>query len=136
MRQVMDADIEEIIDTTNRSWAMGYLLAGKEATLKRLTTIEPPKKNPADYDLVMIWTPVRAFTMASAIRTYITDFWKSFPAKIAFFCTQAGSGHERTFRHMEDLSQKKPAAVADFLTKEIVSDTYKEKMESFLKAIV
>ncbi len=132
LHHAMDSDIEELVDTKDRSGTIWYLLAGKEATLKKLTTIKTPKFDPADYDILLIWTPVRAFTMASAVRTYITDHHKNFPKKIAFFCTQSWSGHERTFRHMAELSQKKPAATADFLTKDIVHHDFQKRMWSSL----
>ena len=54
LHDVIDSDIEELIDIKDRSGAIGYLLAGKEATLKKLTTIKEPKLNPANYDILLI----------------------------------------------------------------------------------
>ncbi len=135
MHNIVDFDVEELVDTKKRSGAIWYLLAGKEATLQKCTKIAPIKYNPAEYDRIIIWTPVWAFTMASAVRTYIVDNQKYFPPTIAFFCTEWWSGHERTFRHMAQLSQKTPVIVQEFLSKEVVSGTYQEKIATFTKTI-
>jgi len=52
----LGCDIEEIIDTKSRRGLLGFLRSGLEATLKRLTTIEEIKNDPASYDVVIIGT--------------------------------------------------------------------------------
>ena len=59
----LGAEIEEIVDTKDRSGAGGWLKAGADASLKRLTAIQPMTKDPAGYDLVVIGTPVWGWTM-------------------------------------------------------------------------
>jgi len=54
--------------------------------------------------------------MAPAIRTYITKN-KDKLKEVAFFCTQGGSGAERTFSDMEDLCQKKGRAALELMAK-------------------
>lgn len=87
--QELGADIERITDRTDRAGFRGYMLSGKEASTKVLVDIDLPRKDPADYDLVVIGTPVWAFTMCSPIRTYLTRYGPRM-AKAAFFCTAGG----------------------------------------------
>ena len=72
------------------------------------------KKDPKKYDLIIIGTPVWAWTTTPAIRTYLTQ---NKPKKVAFFCTSGGS-KGKVFEDMEELS-KKPLATLDLVDKKI-----------------
>jgi flavodoxin len=98
--QKIDADIEEIIDKKSRKGVLGFLSGGKDAVTKAATSIEEPKKNPDDYDIVVIGTPVWAGTMAPAIRTYL-NIRKI--KKSAFFYTSGSGKGSRVFADMLDL---------------------------------
>ena len=56
------ADIEEIVDLKSRAGTMGWLSAGRDATINRQTKIAETKRNPADYDLVVVGSPVWAWS--------------------------------------------------------------------------
>ena len=53
---MLGADCEEIIDTKKRAWVVWYIMAGRDAALKKQTTIQNITKNPSEYDIVCIWT--------------------------------------------------------------------------------
>lgn len=113
------SDIDEISDTVNRDGVMGYLSAGRDATFKRTTEIEyAADYNVGDYDLVLIGTPVWAFTMAPAIRTWLSIHGPEVK-KAAFFCTMGGSGDKRTFEHMQELLGQAPLATLSLIDKDI-----------------
>lgn len=134
----INVDIEEIIDTKDRSGAIGYLFAGKDATLKTLTKIKNLNYNSAKYDIIIIGTPVWAFTMSTPIRTYILQNKAKLKtyAKVAFFCTQGGSGSERTFREMEKLCGKTPIALLELTTKEVMQNSSGKKVMGFVERIL
>lgn len=134
MADIFDCDVEEIFDTKNRDGAFGYLKSGKEATLKKLTEIKRTKNNPALYDLVIIGTPVWAFTISSPIRTYITQNKVNFN-KVAFFCTMGNTGSKNAFRDMQKLSGKEPVALLELKTKEVVSGNYFQKVQEFINKL-
>lgn len=54
----LGSEIEELIDETNRDGILGYIKAGMDASRKKTTPIAEPKHNPADFDLVIVGTPV------------------------------------------------------------------------------
>ena len=103
----LKSDIDEIIDDKSRKGIFGWLGGGRDALREKLTKIRY-KKNPIDYDLVVIGTPVWAGRMTPAIRTYLS---KNKFKSIAFFCT-CGGNKGKTFDEMEILSNK-PIAVLE-----------------------
>ena len=131
----LKCDIEEIIDLKDRSGALGYMKSGKDATLKNLTEIRDIEKNPGDYATIIIGTPVWAWTMSTAVRTYITRFSDRFKS-VAFFCTMGGSGDKGTFEAMEELCGKHPIMTLAILQSEIEKDSYRDKVKYFAGKIL
>jgi flavodoxin len=130
----INCDIEEIIDLKNRSGAIGYLKAGRDAMRKKETEISISDKDPSKYDCIIIGTPVWAFTMAPAIRTYINQNKNKFK-KVAFFCTEGGSGHEKTFKDIGELTKKKPIATMFLFTKDVSKEQHINKTQEFIEKI-
>jgi flavodoxin len=83
------ADVEEVIDLKKRTGALAYLSGGADARRGKETEIVPTTKSPAEYDLVIVGTPVWAGRPAPAILTYLKkhDFSDK---KVAVFFTQGG----------------------------------------------
>ncbi|MFA5359771.1 MAG: flavodoxin [Patescibacteria group bacterium] len=133
LAEKLGAQTEEIKDTVNRAGAVGYMLAGRDAMQRKLTKLEPLKLNPADFDLVIIGTPVWAWNMSAPIRTYLTEHKDKFK-QVAFFCTMGSDGDIKTFKEMGEIINKKPVAVLALKTKEVVDNSL-EKAEKFLGEI-
>jgi len=134
LAQKLNSDIEEIKSKKNYLGPIGYLAAGREATLKKPARIEPPTKNPANYDLVILGTPIWSFNISSPIRAYLENN-KSQIKNAAFFCTMGGSGDIRSFAEMTKISGQTPEATLTFLTKEVVANQTEEKLEEFASKI-
>jgi flavodoxin len=83
------ADVEEVIDMKKRSGVLGYLSGGKDARQGKETQIAPIKKSPADYDLIIVGTPIWAARPTPAITTYLKKNNLS-GKKVALFFTQGG----------------------------------------------
>lgn len=114
----VDVTIEEIVDTTSRKGILGYLAAGKDASLGRGTIIAPPAASPAEFDVLIVGTPVWAFTLAAAVRTYCSEYCKD-AGTVALFCTMGGSGDKRTFRHAEAILGKTAVARLSLVEKRV-----------------
>lgn len=130
----LGVEIEEIKDTVNRSGVKGYLVSGRDAMKKRLTTLELTTKNPADFDLVIIGTPIWGWNMSVPVRTYITEKKDNFK-KVAFFCTMGGSGDDKAFAEMEQIIGQKSAATLALLTRDVAKNDFAEKLEKFTAAL-
>lgn len=83
------ADAEEVIDMKKRSGVLGYLSGGKAARQGKETQIAPSKKSPADYDLIIVGTPIWAARPTPAVTTYLKKNNLS-GKKVAVFFTQGG----------------------------------------------
>jgi flavodoxin len=130
----LQCDTDEIIDTVNRSGPGGFLTCGRQATKKELTKLAPAKKDPSQYDLVIIGTPVWALTMSTPVRTYIVEN-KDKLKSVAFFCTLGGIGVESAFHDLEDLSGKTAAATLAVNTPGIKEGAYQDSVKQFCEII-
>ena len=83
------ADLEEVVDLKKRSGILGYLSGGSDARRGKETEIAPTKKSPADYDLIIVGSPIWAGRHAPAITTYLKKNDVS-GKKVAVFFSQGG----------------------------------------------
>ncbi|MBN1555529.1 MAG: flavodoxin [Phycisphaerae bacterium] len=129
--EALCADVEELIDTKNRKGPLGFVLAGKDAALKKLVPIEPPKTNPAEYDLVILASPVWANTMSSAIRAYLTKHGKEIRAA-ALLSTTHTSGIAESQRDMRALLGCEVIAAAGFRQKSVKRGEHIAALDAFI----
>jgi len=130
----LHADLEEIVDMKKRSGAMGFVIGGKDAKLKKLTEIGRPRSDPAQYALVVIGTPVWAGTMCPAIRTYITRFKDKLP-EVAFLLTSGGTSIDRTFAQMAELCGKEPLGRLGLTAKQVRKEGWSAQLKEFVERV-
>lgn len=123
-------DTEELVDTVNRSGPIGWLNSGRQGMRKELTKLKPIQKDPANYDLVIIGTPIWSRNVSSPVRTYLAEN-KDKLKKVAFFCTEGSTGSEVAFKSMEELCGKKPAGTLVVKAKDISQGSYADKVKKF-----
>lgn len=127
--KMLKCDIEEIVDMKNRKGILGFLGAGRDTVFNKLTRINV-KKDPSEYDMVIIGTPIWVGNMTVAIRTYL-NLYKGKFKHVAFFCTMGGSGDKRAFKNMEELIEKKPESTLVLRDREIKRD-YISRIKEFV----
>jgi flavodoxin len=130
----IQCDIEEIYDTQNRSGIIGYIKSAYQANRGKLTTIKPMEKDPSNYDLVIIGTPIWASRPAVAVTTYLTENKDKFK-DVAFFVTYGGSGFKKTIQTMEKIIGTKPVQTMGIRAKEIENKTCDCKIDPFVRDI-
>jgi flavodoxin len=130
LAKALSGDVEEIVDTTNRAGPIGFLISGREASGKKLAKLQPVKKDPATYDIVVIGTPVWASNMSSPVRTYITENKAKFK-NVAFFCTEGSKGAETAFAEMEEIIGKKPKTTLTVTVADLKSGSDADKVKKF-----
>jgi flavodoxin len=82
----LGSDIEEIVDLKSREGKLNYMGAAGDASRGKETKIGPINRVPSDYDLIIIGTPIWAWSPTPAIRTYIKN--NNFSGKkVALFFT-------------------------------------------------
>lgn len=129
---ILKCDKEEIFDIKSREGILGFLSAGTDANLRRLTAIKEIKNSPSLYDLVIIGTPFWSSNISTPIRTYLSLYKEDFK-KLAFFCTRLGSDTKKVFDDMKNLSQKTPIALLELTAREVARDQYMQKVKEFVK---
>ena len=130
----LSCDIEEIVDIKKRTGPLGFFHSGRQVIKKKLSVIKNTEKEPSEYDIVIIGTPVCAKTMSSPVMTYLDKNWKYFN-KVAFFCTYGGTGAETTFYDMEGLCAQKPVSLLKLRAKELKKEDYIQKVKQFTDSL-
>ena len=129
------ADIESITDRKKRSGFFGLISAGKDSVFKRKTVIDEPTKDPANYDMVIIGTPVWAGDMTPAARTYIERYSSKFKS-IAFLITSGGGDNGPVAKSMEKLAGMGASGFIGFTGKELKDSALcAKKIEDFVSSI-
>ncbi|MDH5683274.1 MAG: hypothetical protein OEZ20_02280 [candidate division WOR-3 bacterium] len=136
LQSKLDCDIEPIIDTKNRKGLWGLLICGFDATFKKMSKIGAIEKDPGNYDLVIVSTPIWAGTITPAIRTYVFENKDKFK-KVAFVSV-SGSGEEnkKVLPDFESLANKKVITSLLLRRWAVRKGTHQEKVESFVKEIL
>jgi flavodoxin len=129
----LNADIEEIVDLKSRKGILGFFSGGKDAFKKELTKIKKTEKNPADYDLVLIGSPIWAGTMVPAVRTYLND---AKIKKAAFFATGGSPSPQRVFPDMHEMIVDTQNIGQLYIPMKEVKKGAEEKIEEFVKRLV
>jgi len=130
----LKADSDEIIDLKKRLGPINWLIAGADATKRKLTKIKV-KKKPESYDLIIIGTPIWGKNMAPAVRTYLTNHNLS-GKKVGFFCTSGGNNVKKAFAEMKELVPKSVVVgKLGIRMEEVKSSSFEEKVRSFVKSL-
>jgi flavodoxin len=91
-----------------------FFFAGRQAMKKVVPEILALDKNPADFDLIFLGTPVWAGNFAPAIRSFLTQA-KLKNKKIALFCAHGGDNSGKSLIELEkELSGNEVIAKIDF----------------------
>jgi flavodoxin len=97
------ADLEQIHYANGRDYRPGVVRALWQALSGRRPAIAAPRHDPAEYELVVLGTPVWAGRMAAPLRSYIAG-QRSGLRRVAAFCTQGGNGGAEVLAAIEELS--------------------------------
>lgn len=131
----LGADIEKITDLKKRSGILGYIFGGRDAMKKRPTEIGELQKNPAEYDLIIMGSPVWSWNATPAITTYINKT-RGRIKNAAFFITSGSTEPEKIVPYLEEISGKKAISFVGFNSKELMNNKiYNEKLNNFLATI-
>jgi len=130
----LKCDLEEITEPKPRTGFLGYVWSLLEASRMRPSTILPKKHDVSSYDLVVIGTPVWAWSLSSPVRAYLMATASHLP-KVAFFCTLGARGSESAFAQMTTIVGKKPRAVCAITQREVLSGSYSDRLSAFEKAL-
>ena len=107
----------------------GIARAAGAAVLGLGSGIKKATHSAADYDMVIVGTPVWAGCVSPAARSYLKQQKKSLP-QVAFFCTRIGESKPRVFKQMSALAGKEPVATASVAADDVKSGAYEAAVSS------
>ena len=110
LQEKLNCDIERITDNGKYKGTLGFIKGGFNAVSGRGTTINQCSKNPEEYDLIIIGTPIWAGTIAVPVNTYIMQNKENFKRKLACFTTCKSSGYEETIKELSKRCEKSLSA--------------------------
>jgi flavodoxin len=127
----MDCEVDPIVDTLRWTGIIGWLKAGRGAMKKTLTKLEPSKLDPAQYDLVIVGTPIWASNVCVPTRTYLHDN-KGKLKRVAFFVTGGGDKFGPVFAEMEAICGQRPVATLGVRMNDVKRGDHGEKVGRFV----
>ncbi len=130
----LGGDSEAIVEPGSRSGMLGYLRSVIEARRRVPSTIAAATKDPSLYDLVVIGTPVWAWSVSSPVRAYLLANRPRLPA-VAFFCTLGGAGSDRAFGQMQEVAGKRPLACLSVTAGEVASASHGPRVAAFAEGL-
>jgi flavodoxin len=128
-----NCDIDEIVDLNQQDGLIGNLDSGLGAICGARTRLRPGAKNPADYDLVIVGTPVW-MTVSVPVATYLRRHRRQFK-EVAFFATTTRGAPQWAFRKMTKLAGRVPIAALAITQQDLVTGCDEEKVAGFVTAI-
>lgn len=106
-------DVEELHDTVGRGGPLGYARSLLEAIARFDTLLAPAQHDPADYDLVVVGTPIWFWNLSSPVHTWARKH-RGGLREVALFYTRGDSVRSpRDGRARGHRFASRPAAGAD-----------------------
>jgi flavodoxin len=126
-------DIEEITEPHGRGGPIGWLRSGREATGEMTTSINQPKSDPANYDLLIVGTPIWGGKLSSPVRAYLTKIAGK-AKRVAYFVTMMGNDDSATYAAMEKIAGH-PKATLSISQTELNGSAYLDKVNKFAETL-
>jgi hypothetical protein len=131
----LECDVEKIVDTVDRKGVWGWLKGGYQASRKKMSRIEPTKKDPGEYGLVIIAYPFWAGRMPPPTRTYISENKNKLNRVALMSVSGRGKGNGRAVPDFETAVGKPPSAVLMLTQLALRRGRYEEKLQEFSESI-
>jgi hypothetical protein len=126
------ADLEEIVAGAASEGVGGALRVGFGALLGTRPRIVDPVLRPADYDRLVVASPVWCRRPASPVRSYLRAKAGALPP-VGLVCTSRWPGAGRALADMARLCGAPPLATLDLCAAEIAWRRYGSRLDVFLR---
>ena len=128
------AELEPVREQRPRRGFRGLFRSAADMLTARRVALEPPGHDPAGYDLVVLGTPVWAARVSSPMRSWLIEHAADCE-RVAFFCTEGGSGGERMFERMQTLCGQVPVATLIVTEQDLREQRYARRLAAFVDGI-
>ena len=128
------ADIDEIKDRVGRRGLTGYLRSVLESLLCLPAPIDGSRREPGQYDTVIIGTPVWSGRMASPVRAYLRRHRGEF-RRVAVFCTATRGGQASVLDDVARLAGCRAAATLALTESEVALRRHWAAVTKFVRSV-
>jgi menaquinone-dependent protoporphyrinogen IX oxidase len=133
------ADLETITELEPRKPGFfGFMKAGRQSSFKVASPIRAPERDPADYDRLIVLTPVWSWHLSPPVRSWLR-LWKGrLPAATAFVTVSGDTEPEKIAADMAKESGREPLAIAGFADRDFSPENreaYLGKMAAIAEAL-
>jgi flavodoxin len=128
------ADLEQIYYASGNDYRPGVPRALWQALADSRPAIAAPRRDPAEYELVVLGTPVWAGRMAAPLRSYIAAQRGSL-RRVAAFCTQGGNGGPEVLAAIGALSGRRLLATLTLDGEQFERSAYIDPARAFGRRI-
>lgn len=112
---LLRADVEPIVEKRQRKWGFfGFMAAGAASSFGRAAPIQPPVRDPAQYEALVVCTPIWAWHLAPPVRSWLRLLRGRLPGASAFVTVSGDTDPARVVASMAKESGRQPAASAGF----------------------
>lgn len=130
-----DWDYEPLVETVDRSGVRGWVRTLVDATLVRPSDLLPTRRDPADYELVVVGAPVWAGHVATPVRSWLLAHRRRLPP-LALFCTLHRGEGEPAIAEMARLAERRPVAHSVITTPLIRTGLYLTEAARLVDALL
>jgi flavodoxin len=123
--------LEEIAEPRPRHGLSGEVRALVDSLLRRAPPIRTPRRDPAQYDLLLLGGPVWAGRIAAPVRSYVQAL-AARATELAFFCTYDTDGAMKALQELADLCGRRPRAVLAVPAHALVSGAHRADLHRFV----
>ncbi|MFW9919605.1 MAG: flavodoxin family protein [Candidatus Thorarchaeota archaeon] len=132
--KALSADIDEIVDKKNRKGKLNWLLAGRDSRAQKLTDIEY-KKNPQDYDTIIIGAPIWAWNPIPPLRTYLQEVDLKGKRVALFICSKSEAYKNMFTRLAEMIPDSEIIARFGIMEDRFRNEDYSADLQEFIDKV-
>ncbi len=134
-----EADLEAIEEINPRSTKfIGFMTAGFQGTFKIASRIDKPVSSPADFDRVVVLTPVWSWSLSPAVRAWLKLMKGKLPPATAFVTVSGDTDPDKIVADMKKVSGAVPAVFMGFRDKDFAPehrDAYAAKLKTIIEKL-
>jgi menaquinone-dependent protoporphyrinogen IX oxidase len=127
----LGCESEEIREPKPRSMGLGFAIAGMQSSMHLRPRILDVQHDLAQYDLVIVGTPIWAWNMSSPVRSFLGRY-KGQLKKVAFFWSSGGAMEDKPLAQLEGVCGKKAVAAMGLLAAAVPTGEYMAQVQDFV----
>lgn len=135
LSDLLRCDRDEIFEQKARCGLQAYLSMCYEGFMKKRTPIKETAKDPANYDLVIIGTPVWCMSLSGPVRSYLFRHRGRFK-QVAFYATQGSIGSSAAFKEMGKICGKRPVLTMEVNRRDLKDGECIAKVKEYAEELI